>query len=105
IADSGRMIDLRITDYYQRLRLDELTLAAQHLQAVQAEKEKERAERERLREEHRVEQELRRQREQLDKERQHYEKALAALRERGDLAAVADLEAKLADVERAIADV
>jgi hypothetical protein len=105
VEDSGRMIDLKITEYYQRLRLDELALAAQHLQAVQAEKEQERAERERLREERRVEEELRRQRERLEKERQHYQNALAALRERGDAAGVADLEAKIADVDRAIADV
>jgi len=105
IEACGKMIDLKITDYYQRLRLEELELAAQHLAAVQAEKEKERAERERLREERRVEEELRRQRERLERERQHYENALAALRERGDLAAVADLEAKLADVDRAISDV
>jgi hypothetical protein len=105
IEGSGKMIDLKITDHYQRLRLEELALAAQHLAAVQAEKEKERAERERLREERRVEEELRRQRERLEKERQHYQNALAALRERGDAAGIADLESKLADVDRAISDV
>ena len=48
---------------------------------------------------------MRAERERLEKERQHYENALAALRQRGDESAVADLESKLAEVGRAIGDV
>ena len=47
----GNMIDLRISDEYHELRIRELRLAAQHLEAKKAAKEAEREERARLREE------------------------------------------------------
>lgn len=101
----GKMIDLTIDDSYARLRARELTLTSRHLQAVQAEKEAERARREELREQKKAEAELQRERERLDKEREHHLRALAALRARGDEDGVRELETKLADVERAITDV
>lgn len=101
----GGMIDLKITANYHRMRLQELELASRHLQALQAEKELERARREELREQRKAEQELAREKERLQKERSHYANALSALEEKGDLEGAARLRAKLDDVDRAIEDV
>lgn len=105
VEKNGTMIDLRITPRYHKLRLDELALAARHLEAVKAEKEAERERRAELREQKKVEEELRRERERLQKERDHYLNALAALQARGDVVGAEALQAKLADVDRAIEDV
>lgn len=105
IATSGQMISLRITDSYHRMRLDELALAARHLQAVQAEKELERERRAELREQRKAEQELKAERDRLEKERGHYLATLAALEANGDVDGVARIRAKLDDVDRAVADV
>ncbi|WJM14651.1 DUF4041 domain-containing protein [Microbacterium arborescens] len=101
----GKMIDLRITPKYHRLRLRELELASRHLQAVQAEKELERARREELREQKKAEQELTREKERLQKERSHYANALASLEAKGDLEGAQRLREKLNDVENAIENV
>ncbi|WP_228372868.1 DUF4041 domain-containing protein [Demequina subtropica] len=101
----GTMINLSITAPYHRLRLKELELAARHMQALQAEREAERAHREELREQRKVEAELKAAREKLEKERSHYENALAALEAKGDLEGAARLKEKLADTDKAIADV
>lgn len=101
----GTMIDLRITSGYHRLRLKELELASRHLQALQVEKEMERARRDELREQKKAEQELAREKERLQKERAHYLNALAALEANGDLDGAERLRAKLEDVEHAIENV
>jgi uncharacterized protein YfcZ (UPF0381/DUF406 family) len=101
----GTMIDLRITSGYHRLRLKELELASRHLQALQVEKELERARRDELREQKKAEQELAREKERLQKERAHYLNALAALQANGDLEGAERLRAKLEDVEHAIENV
>lgn len=101
----GTMIDLRITSGYHRLRLKELELASRHLQALQVEKEMERARRDELREQRKAEQELAREKERLQKERAHYLNALAALEANGDLEGAERLRAKLEDVEHAIENV
>lgn len=82
-----------------------MELAAQHLAAVQAAKEAERAHREELREAKRAEDELRREREKLDKERDHYANALNALIARGDEAGAQELRTKLEEIDRSISDV
>jgi hypothetical protein len=101
----GTMIDLRITAGYHRLRLKELELASRHLQALQVEKELERARREELREQKKAEQELAREKERLQKERSHYLNALTTLEANGDVDGAARLRAKLDDVEHAIENV
>ncbi len=101
----GTMIDLRITASYHRLRLKELELASRHLQALQVEKELERARRDELREQKKAEQELAREKERLQKERTHYANALAALEAKGDMEGAKRLRAKLDDVEHAIENV
>lgn len=105
VARNGEMISLTITPEYHRLRSLELELAARHLTAVQAEKEAERAHREELRDARRAEEELQREREKLDKEREHYVNALAALQARGDVTGAAELQARLVEIDKSIADV
>lgn len=105
VRRNGSMIDLSIQPPYHRMRVKELELAARHADAVKVEREAEREHRAQLREAKRVEEELRRAREQLDKEREHYVNALAALAARGDTSGVAELEAKLAQIDQSIADV
>ena len=101
----GTMIDLRITGLYHRLRLKELELTSRHFQALQVEKELERARREELREQRKAEQELAREKERLQKERSHYANALAALQAKGDTEGAERLREKLADVDHAIENV
>lgn len=69
---------------------------------VREERERAREEREQLREQRRAEQELAAEREKLEKERAHYESALAALEQRGDVAAAAELQQRLSDIGAAI---
>lgn len=103
VSKQGRMIDLTITSEYHRLRLRELGLAARHLQAVAAEKERDREHRAQLREQRIVEAELAKERQRLGKERKHYENSIQRLREGGDEAGAIELEGKLATIDEEIA--
>ncbi|MBM7846841.1 uncharacterized protein YlxW (UPF0749 family) [Arthrobacter roseus] len=105
IVKQGTMIDLEVTHRYHQLRLVEMSLAAQHLQALQAEKEAERARREELREQRKVEQELARAKEKLEKELSHYQATLRALEAKGDTEGAARMRSQVEDAERAISDV
>lgn len=101
IAKLGKMMEMRISDEFHALRLEEIELTADFLMKKQEEKERAREERARLREERKVAAELAAEREKLDKERAHLEKALTTLREGGETDV--DLEARLAEVDAAIA--
>ena len=101
----GNMIDLRISDEYHELRMAELRLAAQHLEAKKAAKEAEREERARLREEKKAQAELNAERKRLKKEKSHYENAIARLRESGRDDEIADLENKLVEINKGIDNV
>ena len=101
----GNMIDLRISDEYHELRMAELRLAAQHLEAKKAAKEAEREERARLREEKKAQAELNAERKRLKKEKSHYENAIAKLRESGRDDEIADLENKLVEINKGIDNV
>jgi hypothetical protein len=103
IAKLGAMMEMRVNPDYHQLRIEELELTADYLMKVQEEREAAREERERLREERKVEQELAAQREKLDKERTHYLNALEALRATGTSDEIAELEAKVGQVDDAIA--
>ncbi len=105
VARNGAMIDLRITPTYHRLRVKELGLAARHLEAVKREKEEERERRAEQREQEKAERELQAERDRLEKEKQHNLNAIQAMLKRGDTEAAAELEAKVADIEKAINDV
>ncbi len=103
IAKLGAMMEMHIAPGYHGLRIEEIELAADYLMKVQEEKEEARQERERLREERKVEAELNAEKERLAKERAHFVNALEALRSSGDEAGAAELEAKLAGLDEAIA--
>ncbi|MFG3284167.1 DUF4041 domain-containing protein [Streptomyces sp. NPDC048111] len=105
IARLGATMHIRITDEYHNARVRELELTADFLQKKEEEKEAQREVRAREREEAAVQRELDRQREKLNKELGHYQAALERLRERGDAAAVAEMEAKLAEIDDALRDV
>lgn len=105
VARQGTMIDLRINAEYHRLRLQELKLAARHLDAVKAEKEAERAHREELREQRKAEAELTAARDKLSKEKAHYERAIEALISRGDSSGADELRDLLAAVDEKLTDV
>lgn len=105
IARLGKTMEMRVSSAYLALRLREIALTADFLDQQAKEKEAERAEKERQREEKKAQQELERERARLEKERQHYANALLALQAKGDLEGIARLEAQVADVDRALADV
>ena len=101
----GKMVELRITPSYHRMRLKELEYANRHLRAVQAEKEAERARKEELREQAKAEKELRAEKARLEKERGHYLNTIEALRGKGDDQGVERMLVRLADVDHAIENV
>lgn len=101
----GKTMDIRISQEYQRLRITELELTADHLEKKAEEKEREREEKARLREERKVQQEMERERARLDKERQHHQNALDAMLAKGDEEAAARLREQLDEVDRKIEDV
>lgn len=103
IARLGSMMEMKVNPAYHALRIEELQLTADFAMKVQEEREEAREERERLREERKVEQEIIAERERLDKERAHFANALKALQANGDDDAAAELAAKLADLDDAIA--
>lgn len=104
IAKQGTMIDLAVTDYYHRLRLQELELAARHLQALAAAKELERERRAELKEQKVLEAEIKREKERLEKERAHYLNSIQRLRDAGDVDAAQALQSELDRIDAEIAE-
>ncbi|UKA54511.1 DUF4041 domain-containing protein [Arthrobacter sp. FW305-BF8] len=102
IERQGTMINLRIDEQYHHLRIQEMVLAAEHLQAVAAEKEMERARREDLREQKKAEAELAAARQKLAKERAMHQATLDALIANGDLEGAERMRAKIAEDELAL---
>jgi len=101
IAGLGKMMEMRISEAFHALRVEEIELTADYLVKKQEEREREREERERLREERKVEMELAAERERLNKERSHLVTALKKLRVSGSIDVA--LEHKLAELDGAIA--
>src|SRR5262249_34940189 len=101
----GKIMQIKISPAYHKLRVRELELTADYLQKEAEQKEIERQERERLREERKVQQEIERERARLEKERSHYTNALAALMAKGDEEGAERMRAQLGDVAKAIEDV
>jgi len=102
IARLGSMMEMKISDSFHALRVEELELTADWLMKVQEEREAAREERERLREERKAEKELAAERERLDKERAHNANALTTVMGNGDSAAAEELQAKLDLLDTAI---
>jgi hypothetical protein len=101
IAKLGKLMEMRISDEYHALRIEEIQLTTDYLMKKEEEKEAARAERERLREERKVEAELAAAREKLEKERNHLVTVISKLNATGS--PDPELERKLADVDNAIA--
>jgi len=97
----GKTMNIQVSSTYHQLRLTELSLTADYLAKVAEEKEAEREQKARLREEAAAQREIEREQAKLDKERAHYEAALEAMRANGDEAAIAEAEAKLAEIDEA----
>lgn len=102
IARLGQMMEMRVTDEYHALRVNEIELTGDFQMRVQEEREAAREERERIREERRAEQELQAERERLDKERAHYLNALNALVQQGKDGQAAQLQQRVDAIDEAI---
>lgn len=105
IRKLGTLISLDIRDAYHRSRVEEIELAARHLEAVKMEKERDREEKERLREERKAQQELEREREKLQKELNHYRSVLSALEARGDAEGASRILASIQSTENELSQV
>ena len=99
----GRIMNVRLSEGYLNLKLDELRLAHEFQVKKQEEKEDAKRAREELREQQKLEQEIRAAREKIAKERKHFEAALRDLNARLERVATEDeralLLAKIAEVE------
>ncbi|MCW5802820.1 MAG: DUF4041 domain-containing protein [Deltaproteobacteria bacterium] len=102
IAKLGASMKLAVTDEYHALRVSEIRLTADYLHKLAEQKEHEREERVRLREEALARREYEAEQARLEKEQQHYLNALAKLAEKGDVAAVAETQARLNQVQEAL---
>ena len=100
IARLGKMMEMRISDNFHALRVEEIELTADYLVKKEEEREAARAERERLREERKVEQELAAARELLEKERSHLVTVIEKLKASG--LPDPELEQQLLNVDNAI---
>jgi hypothetical protein len=100
IAKLGKMMEMRISECYHSLRIQEIELTADWLMKKQEEREAAKEERARLREQRQVEKELAEERERLDKERAHLLNTLFALKEAGN--EDRELEARLERIDEAI---
>lgn len=100
IARYGARMEMRVSDGYHSLRVQELELTADWLMKKQEEREEAREQRAALREQRRVERELAAQREALEKERAHFLNALAAVGAESDEGE--ELRVRLRQIEEAI---
>lgn len=102
ISKLGSTMNIRITDRYHGLRVNELELTADYLAKVAEEKERNREERARLREEEIARREYEREQQRLQKEHSHYEATAAALRDKGDLSGAERADAKVSEIQDAL---
>lgn len=102
ISRLGRTMNIDVSARYHKLRIEELTLTADYLAKLEAEKEAEREEKARLREEAQARKEFEAEKARLLKEQAHYVNALAQMQANGDASAAGAAEAKLAEIAEAI---
>ena len=100
IAKLGAIMEMRISDEYHGLRVQEIELTADWLMKKYEEKELEKENRARIREEKRVEKEFAEERDRLQKEKLHLENAIRALSQKGERNPA--LEDNLCQLEEAI---
>ncbi|MFD9124309.1 DUF4041 domain-containing protein [Kitasatospora sp. NPDC059571] len=102
IAKLGATMQIRIADEYHDARVRELFLTADYLQKKDEEKETQRELRARQREEEKAQREFDRERGKLEKELQHTQSALQRLQGLGNAEGIAELEAKIQEIEDAL---
>ena len=102
ITRLGGTMNIRVTDSYHRLRVEELQLTSDYLAKAAEEKERAKEERARLREEEIARREYEREQERLRKEQAHYEATVAALKGKGDTDGAQRMEAKLTEIQDAL---
>lgn len=105
IARLGRIMQIRISDEYHRLRIQELELTADYLVKTEEEKEERRAERARERDEAALRREIEREKAKLAKEAAHWAGVQAAKQAAGDVEGVAEAQAHQDDIAAAMDDV
>jgi Domain of unknown function (DUF4041)/T5orf172 domain/Protein of unknown function (DUF2510) len=105
ISRLGKTMSIQVTDQYHLLRVGELQLTADYIAKAAEEKEHEREEKARLREEEKARREFEQERARLTKEAAHYASALEAMRANHDEEGVREAEAKLAEIEAAVAGI
>ncbi|MDD7384064.1 MAG: DUF4041 domain-containing protein [Actinomycetaceae bacterium] len=101
----AEIIELRIKDSYIRMWAEAMKVEVELQKARSVQKELERENKAALREAAKVERELEAERAKLEKEKQHYLNVVTSLEAAGDTAQVEELRSKIADVDKAIADV
>lgn len=102
ISKLGKTMSVNVSPAYHQLRIAELELTADFLAKVEEEKEAEREEKQRLRDEAAARREFEAEKARLLKEQAHYQRALEKMLANGDAEAVADAQAKLAEIGDAI---
>lgn len=102
IVKLGATMNIRVTENYHRLRVEELELTADYLAKVAEEKERDREERARLREEEIARREFEREQERLRKEQSQYQNTLDRLLERGDSEEAEKAREKLNEISDAL---
>ena len=113
ISKLGKVMSVAITEQYENLKIDELTLAFEYAQKKQEEKEEQKALRAQMREEAKLQKEIEEERKKLEKEQTHYLNALAKLNvqlsndpENQDLLLKKqELESKADEIDKSIKDV
>lgn len=101
IAKLGAMMQMRVSEVFHALRVEEIELTADYQMKKEQEREEAREAREQLREQRKVEMELAEAREKLEKERSHLLGVINKLASKGE--ADEALQSKLAEVDAAIA--
>lgn len=110
IAKLGKSMDIRISDEFHQLKIDEIRATADFLKKKEEEKEAERENRARLREEEKVAKEIALEQAKLEKERQKVLAALEKMQIKDDLSrddkhreGVEEMQATLAAIESGLA--
>lgn len=115
ISKLGKIMDVAITKKYYDSKIDELHIALEYQRQKQQEKEEQKVIREQLREEAKLQKEIEEERKKIEKEQTHYQSALSKLKIQYEktsdtekeelLQKIQEIETKLTDVEKALADV
>jgi hypothetical protein len=105
ISRLGKIMHINIADRYHALRLQELTLTADHLAKIEEEKERVRAERERQRDEKQARLEFEREKARLAKEMYHWQNVRDKWLSAGDTTKLGEADAKLVEIDDAIKSV